>query len=72
MSQQKVEKDLGPYERRMLSLLKQRGQLKFGEIIMRLGLSANHGQRVLHSLMDKGLIERGRETNYFRRFQDGK
>ncbi|MEX0986709.1 MAG: hypothetical protein WD052_04465 [Bacteroidales bacterium] len=66
MSQQKVEKDLDPYERKMLKLIKDRGQLKFGEIIMRLGLSANHGQRVLNSLQAKQLVVHGEGTRYKR------
>lgn len=63
-------KDLGPYERKIVSLLKQRGKLKFGEIIMRLGLSANHGQRVINSLRERGLIDLSRESNKFRLLQD--
>lgn len=62
--QKKIEKDLDPYERKMLKLLEDRGQLKFGEIIMRLGLSANHGQRVLNSLMDKKLLIHGDGSRY--------
>lgn len=64
MSQQKIVKDLDPYERKMLNLLENRGQMKFGEIIMRLGLSANHGQRVLNSLLDKKLLAHGDGTRY--------
>jgi|GEM_PF-2766176 len=64
MSQQKVLKDLDPYERKMLGLLEESGQMKFGEIIMRLGLSANHGQRVLNSLLDKKLLVHGDGSRY--------
>lgn len=64
MNRQSVEKDLDPYERKMLKLLEDMGQLKFGEIIMRLGLSANHGQRVLNSLMDKKLLVHGDGSSY--------
>ena len=64
MSQQKVEKELDPYERKMLKLVEERGQMKFGKIIMRLGLSANHGQRVLNSLLDKRLLVHGDGTRY--------
>ena len=62
-----MEKDLDPYERKVLKLFKSRKQqLKFGEIIMRLGLSANHGQRVLNSLLDKQLVVHGEGTRYMR------
>ncbi len=66
MSQQKLEKDLDPYERKVLKLFNSKEQLKFGEIIMRLGLSANHGQRVLNSLQDKQLVVHGGGTRYMR------
>jgi DNA-binding Lrp family transcriptional regulator len=64
MSQQKVLKDLDPYEKKMLNLLEDSGQMKFGEIIMRLGLSANHGQRVLNSLLDKKILVHGDGSRY--------
>lgn len=64
MSQQKVLKDLDPYEKKMLNLLEDSGQMKFGEIIMRLGLSANHGQRVLNALLDKKLLVHGDGSRY--------
>ncbi len=64
MSQQNLEKELDPYERKMLKLFKERGQMKFGQIIMRLGLSANHGQRVLNSLLDKELVVHGDGSRY--------
>jgi predicted transcriptional regulator len=64
MSRQTVEKDLDPYERKMLKLIKDSGEMKFGQIIMRLGLSANHGQRVLNSLMDKKLLIHGDGSKY--------
>ena len=69
MSYQK-EKELDPYERKVLNLLDSRKQLKFGEIIMRLGLSANHGQRVLNSLLDKKLVVH--EGNYRYKKPEGK
>ncbi len=66
MSYQKAEKELDPYEKKVLNLLDSNQQLKFGEIIMRLGLSANHGQRVLNSLLDKKLVIHGGGSKYMR------
>jgi DNA-binding IclR family transcriptional regulator len=63
MSYQK-EKELDPYERKVLNLLDSKQLLKFGEIIMRLGLSANHGQRVLNSLLDKKLVVHEGNSRY--------
>ena len=64
MNQKKIVRDLDPYERQMFKMVQERGQMKFGEIIMRLGLSATHGQRVLNSLIDKKLIFHGDGTRY--------
>jgi DNA-binding IclR family transcriptional regulator len=64
MRRQTSDKELDPYERKVLKLLDEKSQLKFGEIIMRLGLSANHGQRVLGSLVDKKLVEHGGGSKY--------
>jgi DNA-binding Lrp family transcriptional regulator len=64
MSQQKVLRELDPYEKQVLNLLEESGQMKFGQIIMRLGLSANHGQRVLNSLLDKKLLVHGDGSRY--------
>lgn len=70
MSDQKSINALDPYERKAVHLLEKRGNLKFGEIIMRLGLSATHGQRVLNSLKEKGYIVFQRESRKFRLFQE--
>jgi len=65
MDKKNLEKSLDPYERKMLKLFEDRGKMKFGQIIMRLGLSANHGQRVLNSLMDKKLVAHTNESKYY-------
>ncbi len=64
MSYQRAEKELDPYERKVLNLLSRNHQMKFGEIIMRLGLSAHHGQRVLDSLRDKQLVVHKEGSKY--------
>ncbi len=53
---------LDPYERKTLKLIRQKGPVKFGEIIMRLALSANHGHRIISNLKKKELVmqEQGR------------
>lgn len=65
MGQQISEKALDPYERRTLNLLKNKGKLKFAEIIMRLGLTVKHGNRVLESLKEKGYVVFNSDNNRF-------
>jgi predicted transcriptional regulator len=52
----KMENIKDPVERKILELLKTRGDCLYGNIIEQLHLSAREGQQVIFSLLSKGLI----------------
>jgi len=45
-----------PKEKEILKLLKVRGECLYGEIIKQLAISATEGQRIIFSMLKRGLI----------------
>ena len=60
-----MEKELDPYEKQVVRLLEENEKMKFGRIIMRLGISARHGQRIIDSLKQRGLLVYREDSRYF-------
>lgn len=60
-----LQTELGPYEKQVVRLLEDNGKMKFGHIIMRMGISARHGQRLIDSLKKRGMLIYLEDTRYF-------